>query len=111
MAQPKLTMKHDDVKLAISQHIRNHYQELTILGREKPDTIHRVLVTIQDKEYIGVGKYNIAIDIYGNVSDGENGFKGNQHFTTTCVVDVKSSEDGTPIVEIDDKLILTKQFF
>ena len=40
MVQPKLTMKKEDVKLAISQYVLKHYQDIPIIGREKLDTIH-----------------------------------------------------------------------
>lgn len=109
MAQPKLTMKKGDVECAIGNHVLRHYQDLSIIGREKPDTIHRVLAKIQDREYMGTGKYSVLLDVYGAVIDGDNGIKENEHYIANCSVLVTLGEDDTPSPEIMGSIIFTKQ--
>ena len=111
MAQPKLSMVKGDVELAISQYVLSNYQKFQVYGREKPESIHHVLATIQDREYIGAGKYNVFLDIHGTVTDEIGGVKENERYTTSCIVVVTADEENSPVPEITDKLILTKQRF
>ena len=109
MAQPKLTMTQKDVETAIGWYVRNNYQNLDVKGQNKPETIHNVLATIQDHEYIGAGKYNVILDIHGAVTDGIGGVKENEHYTAKCVFVVSADVEGAPVPEICDDLILTRQ--
>lgn len=109
MSQPKLTMKKEDVQCAIKYHVLRHYQKLSVQGKVKPEKVHDVLATIQGREYDGAGKYQVLLDIYGSVVDGENGIKENEHFTATCSVVVKAGTDDSPLIEITDNINLTRQ--
>lgn len=111
MARPKLSMAKEDVEYAISQYVLNNYQKLQVYGREKPESIHHVLATIQDREYIGAGKYNVFLDIHGTITDNTGVVKENEHYTASCIVVVAADEDNSPVPEITDKLILTRQIF
>lgn len=100
-------MKKTDVQVAIANYFSEHFNDLSIFGDPRLDTISNALATIQDKEYQGAGEYHVVLDVYGNIIDGSNGIKENEHFTTSCVVMVKTDEDGSPIIEINDNIILT----
>ena len=109
MAQQKLSMAKEDVEKAIALHVLNNYPNMKVLGQGKPCTIHQVLATIQDAEYLGASKYNVLLDFYGVVTDGHNGVKENEHYMATCVVIVTTNTENSPVIEINDSLILTKQ--
>lgn len=109
MSQPKLTMKEEDVQCAIKYYVLRNYQGLSVQGKEKPEKVHNVLATIQGREYNGAGKYQVLLDFYGSMKDGESGFKENEHFTATCSVVVKAGTDDSPMIEITDNIIITRQ--
>lgn len=111
MAQEKLTMKKPDVEKAIGYYVKQKYSELNVIGRNKPETIQRVLATIQDRDYIGSGKYNVLLDIYGTEADENDGIKENIHYTSLCSVCIASDPEGTPLPTFNESLILTKQSF
>lgn len=111
MAQEKLTMKKPDVEKAIANYAKHKYNELNVIGRNKPETIQKVLVTIQDRDYIGAGKYNVLLDIYGTEADENGGIKEGIHYTSLCSVCIASDSEGTPLPTFDESLILTKQSF
>ena len=111
MAQEKLTMKKSDVEKAFGDYVKRLYKELEIQGKDKPDSIDKVLATIQDREYIGEGKYNVLFDIYGTVVDDNGGQKNNVHYTALCSVSVTPDSEGSPVPTLNESLILTKQAF
>ena len=109
MAREKLTMSKPDVEMAISNHVKQKYHELNVIGRSRPSNIQRVSATIQDREYIGAGKYNVLLDIYGMEDDDNSGFRENIHYTTLCSISVAPDSEGTPVPVLNESLILTKQ--
>jgi hypothetical protein len=111
MAKTKLSMKEGDVQVAIANYFYENFSNLTILGKVKPDAINRdhLIATIQDGEYQAEGKYRVVFDFYGKIIDGTNGIKENQPFSTSCIVIVKSNAEGSPDIEINDNITLTKK--
>ena len=109
MGRPKLTMTKADVQLAIAEYIRKNYANLKVVSREKPDSVHTVLATIQDREYMGAAKYRVLIDVRG-VGKGRYGIiDENAHYTASCMVKVSSTAEGSPVISIEDDVIFTKQ--
>ncbi len=102
-------MSKPDVQMAMSDYIKQHYHELDVYGRNRPKTIQKVLATIQDRDFVGAGKYNVLFDIIGSeVNDIGEGFEG-VHYNAICSVSVASDTDGSPILSLNESLILTKQ--
>lgn len=100
-----------DVQKSMSNYVKQNYDKLNVLGRNKPKTIKKVLATIQDREYNGAGKYNVVFDIYGSEVNDIGDLNENVHYTATCSVSVASDSEGSPIPSLNDSLILTKQSF
>lgn len=111
MACPKLTMEKKDVQCAISHYVSTNYPDISIQGREHPESLSRVLATIQGNEYHGAGKYNVLLDIYGSVKEGSIGIKENVHFTSMCSVIVEQDSNNSPKISIRGNIYLTKQIF
>lgn len=102
-------MTKGDVQITIARNFCEQFNNLNVFGEVKPDAITNVLATIQDKDYQGAGEYHVILDIHGKLNDENDCNKGNEHFTTSCVVKVDKGEDGSPIIEFIDRIILTKQ--
>ena len=105
----KLTMKKTDVQSSIALYVKRSFESLDVKGRNIPESIKSVLATIQDKEYLGAGNYNVMFDIFGTELL-ENGDKiENVHYKAICGVNVSSNSEGEPMVELNESLILSKQ--
>lgn len=108
MAIPKLSMKKKDVEYAISQYIIANFSDFPIKGREHPESLTKVLATIQSNDYHGADTYQVQLDIYGSVKDGNIGIKENEHFTSNCRVKVEQNSDNSPKISITDNMFFTK---
>jgi len=104
-------MSKTDIQLAMGDYVKQHYHELDVLGRNKPKSIKKVLATIQDRDFVGAGKYNVFFDIYGSEVNDIGDLNENVHYTATCSVNVASDSEGSPIPFLNDSLILTKHAF
>ena len=111
MAQETLAMKKRDVEKAIGDYVKKRFNELEILGKNKPDYVDRVLATIQDREYFGEGKYNVFLDVYGTEIADNGDLRENTHYTALCSFSVVSDPQGTPMPSLNDSLILSKKPF
>ena len=109
MAREILTMTKRDVQVAISEHLIKNYKSMNIIGRDKPDSIQTVLATIQDKDYKGAGKYNVHLDVYGNIKDEYGNWKENINYTTLCSVHIQPDSENSPLIKFLEPLCFTEQ--
>lgn len=108
MEKPKRTMKKDDVQAEIAGYVKKKYNQLDVVGREKPISIQRVLATIQDTEYHGAGNYSVLLELSGTIILENGDSQENIQYQTTCQVSVAESDEGEPNPQIDGQIILTK---
>jgi len=108
MAKVKRKMTKDDAQAEISSYVIKNYPQLKVTGKDKPDTVERVLATIQNSEFIGAGTYSVLLELSGTIYR-ENGDRlENVRYTTICNIIVTSNDIGEPIPQIDETLYLTK---
>ena len=111
MAQEILTMTKSDVQLAMGNYVKQHYHELDVIGHDRPKNIQKVLATIQDRDYVGAGRYNVILDITGSEVNEIGEGNENVHYKALCSINIVSNSNGSPIVSLAEFLILTKQSF
>lgn len=108
MVKVKRRMTKEDVEAEISDSFIRNYNALKIVGKEKPDSVQRVMATIQDTDYYGAGKYNVVFDIFGTIVEDNGDLRENVRYQTNCHVIVTASDEGEPIANIEEQIILTK---
>jgi hypothetical protein len=110
MAKPKRTMSKDDVRAEIADYVKRNFSQLKGDSNTVLDSLQSVLATIQPGiEYTGEGDYKVYLDVYGIVKD-ENNIKENEHYGSLCSVHVIKDEEGSPKIEINDKLYFQKRY-